>query len=125
MIGVRYMTAGRPACTISRTSAKTTETAVRASETPRVKTATMARLTGRNQSVACRGAPTISMIAKSTASERPRLTRPAKTMERTKIVGGTRTRFISGPFHDTLSIDVTTVCEKKFHATYAERKYVS
>ena len=43
-------------------------------------------------------------------------------METVKIDGGTRTRFISGPFHATLAIEFTVVCAKKFQATYAERK---
>src|SRR5947209_15885404 len=125
MIGVRYMSAGIPACTISRTAANGVEIAVSPSEAPNVKTPTSRRLIGRNHNVACSGAPTISMIEKRTISERPRLTRPESTIDNVKIDGGTRTRFMSGPFHATLAIAFTAVCAKKFHATYAERKYVS
>src|SRR5437764_1205466 len=125
MIGVRYMSAGIPACTISRTSAKIVEIAVSASAAPNVKTPTISRLTGRNQSVACIGAPVAMMIAKSTTSESSRLTKTETTIDSVKIDGGTRTRFISGPFHATLAIAFTVVCEKKFHATYADKKYVS
>src|SRR5947209_4210785 len=122
MIGVRYMSAGIPACTISRTSGKRTDVAVSASETPKVKMPTIRRLTGTNASVGWIGEWTANMIVKRTISERPRFARPETTIDSVKIDGGTRTRFISGPFHATLSIALTVVCEKKFHATYAERK---
>src|SRR2546423_12061024 len=125
MIGVRYISAGIAACTISRTSPKKIEIAVRASDVPKVKRPTIRRLTGRNQSVAYMGAPTASMIASSTTSERPRFTSPEMMIERVKIDGGTRTRFMSGPFHAELAMAFTTVWEKKFQPMYAERKYVS
>src|SRR5436305_14714706 len=105
-----------------RTSGKRTDIGVSASDTPNVKMPTMRRLTGTNTSDACIGEWTANMIVKRTTSERPRFARPETTMERVKIDGGTRTRFISGPFQPTLSIAFTVVCEKKFHATYAERK---
>ena len=95
------------------------------SETPNVKMPTTSRLTGSATSDACSGARTMSMIANSTTSASARLTMPERVAESVKIERGTRTRFISGPFHARPAIAFVVVCAKKFHATYADRKYVS
>ena len=50
---------------------------------------------------------------------------PERVAASVKIERGTRTRFISGPFHARPAIAFVVVCAKKFHAMYADRKYVS
>src|SRR5260370_37734579 len=121
MMGVRYRSAGSPAGYISRTSAKNTETAVRPREIPNVKVPTTIRLTGTKRIEGRTGARTTSMITSNAAIDRPRLTRPERIAESVKMERGTRTRFMSGPFHATPAIALVVVCATKFQATYADR----
>ena len=66
------------------------------------------------------GTPRSSITANSGTNASTRFTTPAIVTDSAKIVFGTRTRFISAPFHAMAAIDVTVVCCMNVHGSSAD-----
>jgi hypothetical protein len=86
----------------------------RASDTPKVKSPSMRKLTGRNSRVGWKSAFTTSMIRASGIMESSRFTSPEMVVAKGKIDLGARTCFIRRPFHPRLVIEPIVDWAKKF-----------